>query len=283
MEINSPFTGKRGVSLPFTDFCEPILSEESSLQDVTSYLIEYAKGAGWKSFELRGGESTPKDWISSADYYKHTLYLDRDEEEIFSSFRSSTKRNIKKAIKEGVKITKCNSLESVREFYRLNCMTRKKHGIPPQPYYFFKQVFKHVLSKDQGSIILASHNNKIISGAVYFHFGEKAIYKYGASDASYQHLRANNLVMWEAIKRYRSKAYKTFCFGRTNPDNEGLLQFKSGWGTTESIMKYYKFDIDKNTFQKAGFEVGDSLQRVFNRMPIPLLKMVSFLSYKHIG
>ncbi len=162
-------------------------------------------------------------------------------------------------------------------------MTRKKHGLPPQPYYFFKQVFKHVLSKDQGSIVLASYYGKIISAAVYFHFGEKVIYKYGASDTFFQHLRANNLVMWEAIKWYNSQAYKTLCFGRTSPKNEGLIQFKAGWGTEGSILKYYKFALDRNTFQKDDSEVSNALKALFKHMPIPLLKIVSFFSYKHIG
>jgi len=53
--------------------------------------------------------------------------------------------------------------------------------------------------------MLASHKGKNIASAVYFHFGDKAIYKYGASDRKYQHLRANNLVMWEAIRWFFAK------------------------------------------------------------------------------
>src|SRR4030066_163040 len=47
------------------------------------------------------------------------------------------KRNIKKSEREGVEVKILNSLESLNEFYKLNCITRKKHGLPPQPYNFF--------------------------------------------------------------------------------------------------------------------------------------------------
>ena len=38
----------------------------------------------------------------------------------------------------------------------------------------------------KGFVILASHQDKVIAGAIYFHFGEKVIYKYGASNKCYQ-------------------------------------------------------------------------------------------------
>jgi len=49
-------------------------------------------------------------------------------------------------------------------------------------------------------VVLASFDQENVAGAIYFHLGEKAVFKYGASDKKFQHLRANNLVMWEAIK-----------------------------------------------------------------------------------
>ena len=63
-----------------------------------------------------------------------------------------------------------------------------------------------------GFIVLGSYRGAAIAANVYFHFGDQVIYKYGASDKTYQHLRANNLVMWEAIKWACDKGYKAFSF-----------------------------------------------------------------------
>jgi len=63
--------------------------------------------------------------------------------------------------------------------------------------WIIKNIFDHVISRDHGDVVLASFNEKVIAGAVYFDFGEKAIFKYGASDRAYHHLRPNNLIMWE--------------------------------------------------------------------------------------
>ena len=39
------------------------------------------------------------------------------------------------------------SVEAVRIFYSLQCQTRKKHGLPPQPFKFFLNIHKHILSQ----------------------------------------------------------------------------------------------------------------------------------------
>jgi hypothetical protein len=263
MEVKSFLTGHRGVSLPFSDYCEPLIADSSLFRDVFSRLVEYGSGSGWKFVELRGGDDYIWDF-PCAQYVVHSLEL-RDEVQTFLNFRSSTKRNIKKAIRSGVKANVCRSEESVSEFYRLNCITRKEHGLPPQPYNFFKKIYGHVISGGGGVVVLASYNGTNIAGAVYFHLGDKAIYKYGASDKAYQHLRANNMVMWEAIKWYCRHGYRSFCLGRTDPENRGLMQFKSGWGTSERVIRYYKYDLKKETFISSSPRTTGLHNRVFER------------------
>ena len=282
MEIKSLLTGRRGVSLPFTDYCQPIISDKSHFKEIIDYIIDYGKRVGWKYIEWRGGEGYFQDTIHSTFYYGHTLDLTQNEQELISSFRSSTKRNINKAVKEGVTIDICNSFKSIKEFYRLNCKTRKHHGLPPQPFYFFKKIYEHITSKKKGFVVLASFKQRAISGAVYFHFRDQAIYKYGASERRHQHLRANNLVMWEAIKWFKQNGFKEFSFGRTEPENTGLLQFKRGWGTEEKTIFYYKYDLKNAAFKKDHSRAKTSYA-LFKNMPSPLLKLAGTLLYRHVG
>jgi hypothetical protein len=283
MEVNSFITGKRGVSLPFTDYCKLIIDNDINSRDIFDSLIEYGKKDGWKYFEIRDGGDLFNGVPISSYYYGHTLNLSNNEEEIFSSFRSSTRRNIRKAIREGVKVSINNSHESIKEFYRLHCMKRKEQGLPPQPYSFFKKVFEHIITKDHGSIILASYMGKIIAGAIYFHFGEKAMFKYGSSDSRFQHLRANNLVMWEAIQWYCQNQHECLCFGRTDTDHDGLRQFKAGWGTKEKIIKYYKYDLKESMFKNGTSPVSGYHNRIFRLMPVHLSKLVGKVLYRHVG
>jgi hypothetical protein len=281
MEISSFLTGKRGVSLPFSDYCEPLC--DNNFDDLFSEIKNYAAANKWKTIEFRGGNKFFPQVEPSSFYYHHVLDLQPGEEKIFSNFSSNNKRNIKKALRENVKIEMLTSLEATDQFYQLNCMTRKKHGLPPQPYYFFKNIFKNVFSQNLGFIILASYNKKVIAGAVYFHFGKKALYKFGASDMNYQHLRANNLIMWEAIKHFAEKGFTEFSFGKTEPDNAGLRQFKLGWGTQEEKIFTYKYNLSDKRFIENPDQTSGVHTKIFSKLPIPVLKLVGTLTYRHIG
>jgi GNAT acetyltransferase-like protein len=282
MEVKSLLTGSRGVSLPFTDHCSIIASDGNQFQELFRKIIEYGKEAKWKNIEFRGGKECFNSEIPSKTFSTHILDVSQSEQKIFSTFRSSTKRNIKKAVKVGVQVKILNSLKSIKEFYRLNCLTRKDHGLPPQPFYFFRKLYEHIISTNKGVVALGFYRDKAVAGAVYSHFGNTAFFKYGASDKIYNHLRPNNLVMWEAIKWYEQKGYKSFNFGRTEPDNNGLLQFKRGWGTKEETIQYYNYDLKKDIFANDFSKLKNSYV-FFRKMPLPLLKLVGNLFYRHIG
>jgi len=282
MEVNSFLTKKRGVSLPFTDYCEPMISDGITFQVLLKFILDVGKERGWDYLELRSCKNLSP--FPSFAYLGHNLDLTEGAEKAFSGFRDSAKRNIRKSGKVGVKVEMCATIESMKIFYHLNCMTRKRHGFPPQPYGFFRKVYDHIISHHLGFVVLASFQEKPIAGAIYFHFGERAVYKYGASNLHHQELRANNLVMWEAIKWYAQNGYKSFCFGRTEPENQGLIQFKSGWGPIEQQINYYRYDLKRCSFVSGSSKVaGFHNNKMFRNMPIPILKSIGSILYKHAG
>lgn len=283
MEVKTYLTGKRAISLPFTDYCDPICNGNLELGDLLHQLIDFGKEHGWNYLELRGRNPLFPLSFPSCSFLGHILDLSKNKEELSSSLRDSTKRNIKKAEKEGVRVQIDRTPESVKEFYRLNCLTRKEHGLPPQPFGFFRKLHEHIISKGLGMVVLASIGQENIAGAVYLHFNKKAVYKYGASNKKYQHLRANNLVMWEAIRWYSENSCKTLCFGRTEPEHHGLLQFKSGWGATEQPIHYYRYDFKKDSFVAWESKVTGFHNKIFRNAPIPILKAIGSALYKHTG
>jgi hypothetical protein len=281
MEIKSFFTGRRGVSLPFTDYCEPILENGTDLDQLLQDVRQHGQQRRWQWFQLRGGDGI--DAEPDQQYCVHKLKLETDTESLFSKLRSSKRRNIRKAQSQKVEIQHADDWEALDAYYQLHCQTRKRHGLPPQPYRFFRNIFQHVISKGQGKVVLALHQKKIVAGCIYFHFRQKALYKFGASDMSFQHLRANDLIMWEAIKWYAAKGYQSFCFGRTAMDNTGLRRFKSDWGTQERIVNYYRYDLQQQGFVTTRSAVKPLHKRIFQLLPISALKIFGSLAYRHMG
>lgn len=280
--INSIITGKRGVSLPFSDYCQPIVPDKIHFRKIFEKITKFGNKSGWKYIEYRGGDNYLDNNTHSLFFFNHNIDLGAGEKKIHSRFRSNTKRNIKKALKSGVEVNLHQSMESVKDFCHLNFMTRKKHGLPPQPSFFFKKIYEHIISKGLGFVVLATYKNKKIAGAIYFHIGEKAIYKFGAYDKNYQELRPNNLVMWHAIQWYSQNNYKSFDFGITGSQNEGLRHFKLGWGVDEKIISYYRYNLLTKKFIKDNFRAKESYS-LFRKLPSPLLNLTGFFLYRHVG
>lgn len=283
MEVSSLLTGRRGVSLPFTDSCEPLAQDDATLRELNGFVVQYGREAGWKSIEWRGGEGLfPNEKVSSL-YYQHTIALPAQAGELESGLRSSTRRNIRKAEREGIEVQVSRSYEAVEAFYRLNCMTRRHHGLPPQPIHFFRKIFEHIISRDRGVVVLGLHRKQVISACVYLHFGANAIYKYGASDRRFQNLRPNNLVMWEGLRWCQSRGFRRLSLGRSEPENSGLLQFKRGWSGQEGFLHYRRLDFHTRRFVEDRVHAAGTVSRILRAAPIPLLRLIGAVLYRHVG
>lgn len=284
MEVRSLFTGRRGVSLPFSDECQPLLHDHAILPKLLETIREFGIKRRWSYFELRGGEN-----VSNADrsntFLAHNVAIDPKEEAQFQTLRDSTRRNIQKALREGVDVMHFQTREAIDIFYSLHCRTRKKHGLPPQPIRFFHLIHTILIDAGLGFVSLARIKGQWIAGAVYFRFGGRSVYKFGASDANFLHLRPNNLLMWQAISKLRGEGATSLSLGRTDSNDAGLLQFKRGWGGNEAPLDYYRLAIGRKLstrHQNSDSEPGFS-QTIVRRLPLPVLRWVGSVLYRHMG
>lgn len=283
MEIDSWLTGRRGVSLPFTDSCEPLGIDARSIARLIAFAKGHAGKNAWRYLELRGGRTTLGDISSSGSYYGHHLVLQPDQALLFAQFDGSVRQAIRKAEQGNLTIEFSQSPAAIRTFYQLFCLTRQKHGIPPQPFAFFANIQRNVLAQNSGWVVLARQAGVPVAGAVFFHFGRSVIYKFGASDPTHQRLRANNLVMWAAIRRYAGDGFTSLDFGRTARNNEGLRRYKLGWGTQERPIDYFHYDIRQQKYVTVRTEPGGIIPRVGHLLPRFLSRLIGLILYKHIA
>ena len=190
---------------------------------------------------------------------------------------------ISKELKEQLKLKIINDDSGMKIFYDMMCETRKKHGLPPQPFGFFPKVYLIILSNRVLGIFYWHLRMKNISRRVHFKIGKKLLYKFGASYSQYNNLRGNHFVMWEAIKKFLAEGYDEFDFGRTEIENDGLKRFKFGWNTQELHIYTTRYSINKKTFLPASTKTRGVHNLIFNHSPIFLSKLIGNALYKHIG
>ncbi len=283
MAVASWLTGRRGVALPFTDEAAPLAADAPSFHRLNQAALARGREQRWKYVEYRGGRAFCGDVPASESFLGHRLDLTPGESALFARFESSNRRAVRKAEQSGLNIEFSRDLDAVRTFHRLMVITRRRHGVPPQPFAWFAAIQRHVLAQNQGWVALARHNGVPVAGAVYFHFGKTVIYKYGASDERFQHLRANNLVMWEAIKRHAAKGFATLDFGRTALDNPGLRKFKLSWGAVEHAVDYVRQDPRTGEFAAPQAPASGWRTRLFQNLPDPVTRLIGSALYKHVA
>ena len=282
MQVASSLTGRRGVSLPFSDFCNALLFDEGAQSFVQGELSGLARRKGWKFFELRGGTKPQDPAVPFATFYGHEIDLSQDAEQLFARFSSSVRGAIRKALKSGVVAEFSRSRESLSMFYELHLRTRRRHGLPPQPFRFFLNIQKELIENNMGFVVVARMASRPIAAAVFFQTGNKALYKYAASDERYQQLRGNDLVLWQGIKFLTHEGTSTLHLGRTSLQNSGLRRFKLGWAVKEEILHYFRFDVAANSWLSNCASPGTLHRKVFGRLPLKLNQLAGTMIYPHL-
>lgn len=283
MEVSSVLTGRRGVALPFADECPTLESGMVTRRELFEKAVEIGRRQEWKYVECRGSQAFFGDADPSVSFYTHTLDLTRGDKDLFAGLDSAARRAIRKAQHEGLRFEVARNLDGMRIFYRLHCGTRRKHGLPPQSFPFFRAILGRIIEQDAGFIGIVSLGAEPLAALLFFYHGKRAIYKFGASDENHLNLRANNLAMWEGIRWLAEHGIGELNFGRTSIANEGLRRYKMGWGVTERRLDYWRYDLRKSAFVVAHDRAEGWHNRVFRSLPLPVNRWLGAALYRHLS
>jgi len=282
MEVRSLFTGRRGVCLPFSDACEPLIFDPEAVGLVRDRLVRFAQERRWKHLEIRGGKFFQLAARSVTKFYGHTLDLHSGAQELTTHFASPVRRAIRKAERSDVSAVVVRNRPAIYDFYRLHVHTRRRHGLPPQPASFFLNIYEHIIRPGLGFVVLAQHQSRPIAAAIFFRFGKNALYKYGASDKRFQELRANNLVKLQGIQFLARNGAEKLHFGRTACENDGLRRFKLSWDTEEETINYFRVDPSGRKCLDPASPDSGFHKKIFGRLPLAFNRLAGSMIYPHL-
>lgn len=280
MEVHSCLTGLRGVSLPFSDFAGPLWIDVNHAGTVYDVLLRLAAERKWKHLEIRGGMVPPAGANPFVTHDAHQLDLRQGIEAIGREIHPAVRRAIRNAEGSGLVVGVERGEDAMAAFYDLHAKTRRRHGLPPQPYAFFQAIGRHLMARDLGEIVLARLGGVPVAGAVFLHSEGRVVYKFGASDTAHWPKRPNHLVMWAAIRHFAGRDCRWLHFGRTSQADEGLSRFKSSWGCDPGVLRYYRHESDSWAHPRAASPESHPL--LFGHLPISFNRIAGRLIYPHL-
>lgn len=281
MEVNRKWTHRRWISIPFSDHCAPLSHDLAALKKLTEALTSKAYEPESPKMELRWKLLDQPGCQYSVEHVLHTLQLDRTIEQVAERIHHSHWRNIKNAQTHGVQIKVGKSLEDVRAFYSLHLQTRRRQGVPIQPYHYFELLHKRLIEQGLGFVLLAYENGSCLAGAVFLHWNHTLTYKYGASTSEGLRLRPNHLIFWNAIQWGHNNGFTSLDLGRTSIDNSGLRDFKSRWGAQEIPLIYTHLACEPK--QAPNGHLLEMMHAIIRRSPAWVCRLSGEILYKHFG
>jgi lipid II:glycine glycyltransferase (peptidoglycan interpeptide bridge formation enzyme) len=164
------------------------------------------------------------------------LDITKPEEELMSAMRKATRYEIKKGIKEGIKISVSKDEKDIKKFYNLQIETAKRQKFIPFSYKFLYEQFK--VFAQNGNVLLykAEFQNILLAQAFIIFYGKEAVYHYGASTDEGRRHPGAYLIQWEAIREAKKRGMTRYNFWGVAPENNqrhrfsGLSLFKRGFG-----------------------------------------------------
>ena len=282
--VRSWLTGRRLVSLPFSDHCAPLVDGPAQLATLCEALQGRARAQGWRYIELRPPVAAPGDVAGlrrSEVFWQHTLDLRPPLDAVFRRLdRDSVQRRIARAERAGLTYEAGATEALVRQLYGLLVLTRRRHRLPPQPLDWFRSLVACL--GEALTIRLVSQDGHPVAGVLTLRFRRTVVYKYGGSDARFHHLGGMPLVMWRTIQESAAAGAEALDLGRTDRDAAGLLAFKERWGAVRSPLVYLRWPAaaPERRLPRLGRRLAG---QVLTCLPDAILRATGERLYRHVG
>lgn len=238
------FRGPRIISLPFTDFCDPIVETMGNWHRISDSLVDFQLPIRLRCLH--------NQLIANDDRFKennqafwHRIDVQRDEEEIWGSIHSSARRAIKKAERNGVKVDFRNDKDAMIAFFELHLGVRKyRHNLLAQPFEFFEAIWENFIKPEKGTIALASLDGDIVGATLNLKWQDTFYYKYSASALTQLAVRPTDIIIYESMKYAKQQGLNYIDMGLSEIEHEGLVRFKRKYATDEKVVTFFGHNTD---------------------------------------
>ncbi|HZT97072.1 MAG TPA: GNAT family N-acetyltransferase, partial [Chloroflexota bacterium] len=287
MLVRSRLTGSRLVCLPFCHRAGPLIVSEDQSERLFLALVEDARRLQVPSIEARDwpAGTSPPGLLQRVNLYRtHVLDLEPGREAVLSALHQGMRRSIRRSQRRGVTVRMATTRQDFETFYWLYVRQRKEQGVLPQPHQFMQLMYRNLLERGNGFLVLGEHEGSPVAGLLAVGHGTTATWTHSGAAAGARDLVAGPLVLWKSVEVACERGYSQFDLGRTAADDAGLLRYKQQWGVEVRDLPYYYYGRPSG----ANVVEPDGLRKLllagYTRVaPEPLLVALSLPMYRHLG
>ncbi len=189
----------------------------------TDWVQEVSDGAGF-------GDVQPR-YVFQIDLANRTL------DDVFAGFNQLWRRNIRKAEKAGVEVTR-GDYDDLAAFHEVYVETANRDHFTPRGLAYFQRMWTELngVDPDRLRLYMARHDGHVAAATLMVIVGEHSWYSYGASTTADRDVRPSNALQWRMISDAHAAGCSIYDLrgisDTLDPANHlyGLVQFKVGTG-----------------------------------------------------
>lgn len=288
--VKSWLLGDKLVSVPFATLCDPLVSTRQQFDILFEAVRKLGNDLGTKQIEIRSFAAEPflrNDQLEKNSIFKlHYLELNEEPSALLKHFhKSCVAHPIKKAERADLKLSEVETQSDFDDFYALHKLTRKRLGLPVQPYRFICNLWNVFGPLNNIKILIARRDKAVVGAMLHFLNKNRMSNDYASSDFRSKHLRPTHFLYWESIKLAHSLGLKIFDFGRTPVAEKSLARFKERWGTQTLYLSHYCYPKnDEKTVLLSENSLKYRLTRNLCKLsPDVAYRLISKFVYSHMG
>ena len=234
IRLNSRLFGDFMVSMPYFNYGGAVADHPAIEKKMMDVANEHAAKLGVSHIEYRD-DIERSDLPARTDKVNLILPLPRDPDELWNSFSSKLRAQIKRPYRENPFIN-IGREENLDEFYEVFARNMRDLGTPVYAKSFFLNILEHF--PDNSFIITIKLNNKPVAAGFLLNHGNMLEIPWASTIKPINHLSINMLMYWEVLKFAISQGVESFDFGRSTIDG-GTYRFKRQWGAIPKQLYWH--------------------------------------------
>ncbi len=289
--VRSWLTHDRLVASPFAFYSDPMVASREELKTVFDGVVQLFRTTKARYVEIKAHRSVPL--LVEADkmtpvYFHKTYFLDLADglDTVASQFhRTGVRQKIRRAEASGITVRPAEREADVRIFYDLLVIGRRRLGLPPQNWEYFRNIWRHLVPLKMARFTMAQKEDHTIGALCSFLFKDTMHLAYIGTLEEFQPEGVGQALWWDALQNAASAGLRYVDLGKTSPHDEGLMTYKARWNAVEQEVPsfYYPCPTRSAMYYDDSSKSHQWARKAWQVMPTPLARCAARAAYRHMG
>jgi FemAB-related protein (PEP-CTERM system-associated) len=235
VHLNSRLFGSFLISLPCFNYCGAIAENDEALAALIDYAHDLTEQVGASHVELRHRGDMPLDLPARYEKVGMALSLPGLETELWQSFSSKLRSQIRRPTKEGASCQH-GGRELLDPFYDVFSRNMRDLGTPVYPRSLFAEMCAQF--SDYSQIFIVDMGGSPVAAGLTISYRNRIEVPFASSLRSYNRYSPNMLLYWSMLQHGVRQGYSIFDFGRCTVDS-GSYRFKKQWGAVPELLAWH--------------------------------------------